>query len=68
LVWTARPEWDDWARHSEGGYVLRISDPISLDTGLTIMTVTKEVDDERERPEGKVGGIPGRGGAARRAR
>jgi transposase len=23
LQWTARPEWDDWARHSEGCYVLR---------------------------------------------
>ena len=23
LVWSARPEWDDWARHSEGCYVLR---------------------------------------------
>jgi transposase len=23
LVWTARPEWDDWARYSEGCYVLR---------------------------------------------
>lgn len=23
LVWTARPEWDDWARWSDGCYVLR---------------------------------------------
>src|SRR5260370_42354168 len=23
LTWTARPEWDDWARWSEGCYVLR---------------------------------------------
>jgi transposase len=23
LAWSARPEWDDWARHSEGCYVLR---------------------------------------------
>jgi transposase len=23
LQWTARPDWDDWARHSEGCYVLR---------------------------------------------
>jgi transposase len=23
LKWTARPEWDDWARHSEGCYLLR---------------------------------------------
>lgn len=23
LEWAARPEWDDWARHSEGCYVLR---------------------------------------------
>jgi len=23
LVWSVRPEWDDWARHSEGCYVLR---------------------------------------------
>lgn len=23
LRWAARPEWDDWARHSEGCYVLR---------------------------------------------
>ena len=23
LKWSARPEWDDWARHSEGCYVLR---------------------------------------------
>jgi len=23
LVWTAKPEWDDWALHSEGAYVLR---------------------------------------------
>lgn len=25
LEWTARPEWDDWARWSEGCYVLRTS-------------------------------------------
>ena len=23
LVWSAKPEWDDWAQHSEGAYVLR---------------------------------------------
>lgn len=23
LKWTARPQWDDWARHSEGCYLLR---------------------------------------------
>src|SRR5262249_43566246 len=23
LVWAVRPEWDDWAQHSEGCYVLR---------------------------------------------
>lgn len=23
LVWRTRPEWDDWAQHSEGAYVLR---------------------------------------------
>jgi transposase len=23
LVWKAKPEWDDWAQHSEGAYVLR---------------------------------------------
>jgi transposase len=23
LEWSARPEWDDWSRHSEGCYVLR---------------------------------------------
>ena len=23
LVWSVRPEWEDWARHSEGSYVLR---------------------------------------------
>lgn len=23
LVWAAKPEWDDWAQHSEGAYVLR---------------------------------------------
>jgi transposase len=23
LVWSARPEWDAWARHSEGTYILR---------------------------------------------
>jgi transposase len=23
LVWSVRPEWDEWARHSEGCYVLR---------------------------------------------
>ncbi len=23
LVWSAHPEWDEWARHSEGVYVLR---------------------------------------------
>jgi len=27
LVWTARPEWDDWARWSEGCYVLRTNLP-----------------------------------------
>jgi len=23
LDWSIRPDWDDWARHSEGCYVLR---------------------------------------------
>ena len=23
LVWSTQPEWDDWARHSEGTYILR---------------------------------------------
>jgi transposase len=23
LVWSAKPEWDEWARHSEGTYILR---------------------------------------------
>jgi transposase len=23
LVWSAKPEWDEWARHSEGTYLLR---------------------------------------------
>jgi transposase len=23
LVWSAKPEWDDWAQHSEGTYILR---------------------------------------------
>jgi transposase len=23
LVWSARPEWDEWAHHSEGTYILR---------------------------------------------
>jgi transposase len=23
LVWSVKPEWDDWARHSEGTYILR---------------------------------------------
>jgi hypothetical protein len=27
LIWTARPEWDDWARWSEGGDVLRSNIP-----------------------------------------
>jgi transposase len=27
LVWTVRPEWDDWARWSEGCYVLRTNIP-----------------------------------------
>jgi len=27
LTWTARPEWDDWARWSEGCYVLRTNIP-----------------------------------------
>jgi len=27
LVWTTRPEWDDWARWSEGCYVLRSNIP-----------------------------------------
>ena len=27
LSWTARPEWDDWARWSEGCYVLRTNIP-----------------------------------------
>jgi hypothetical protein len=27
LEWTARPEWDDWARWSEGCYVLRTNIP-----------------------------------------
>jgi hypothetical protein len=27
LAWTARPEWDDWARWSEGCYVLRTNIP-----------------------------------------
>jgi hypothetical protein len=27
LDWSARPDWDDWARHSEGCYVLRSNIP-----------------------------------------
>jgi len=27
LKWSVRPEWDDWARHSEGCYVLRTNIP-----------------------------------------
>ena len=27
LVWSARPEWDEWSKHSEGCYVLRTNVP-----------------------------------------
>lgn len=43
LVWTARPEWDDWARHSEGGYVLRsnIADWSSAELWRTYIQLTE---------------------------
>jgi transposase len=43
LVWTARPEWDDWARWSEGCYVLRsnIPDWSAEDLWRTYMQLTE---------------------------
>ncbi len=43
LTWTARPEWDDWARWSEGCYVLRsnIADWNPEDLWRTYMQLTE---------------------------
>jgi transposase len=43
LSWTARPEWDDWARWSEGCYVLRsnIPDWSSEDLWRTYIQLTE---------------------------
>ena len=42
LAWTARPEWDDWARWSEGCYVLRtnIADWSAEDLWRTYIQLT----------------------------
>ena len=42
LTWTAQPEWDDWARWSEGCYVLRtnIADWSAEDLWRTYMQLT----------------------------
>ena len=42
LTWTARPEWDDWARWSEGCYVLRtnIADWSAEDLWRTYIQLT----------------------------
>ena len=43
LEWSARPEWDDWARHSEGCYVLRtnVTDWTSEDLWRTYIQLTE---------------------------
>jgi transposase len=43
LQWSARPEWDDWARHSEGCYVLRtnVTDWTSEDLWRTYVQLTE---------------------------
>ena len=43
LTWTACPEWDDWARRSEGRYVLRsnISDWSPGDLWRTYIQLTE---------------------------
>jgi len=43
LEWSARPEWDDWARHSEGCYVLRtnVTDWTSEDLWRTYVQLTE---------------------------
>jgi transposase len=43
LTWTARPEWDDWARWSEGCYILRsnIADWNPEDLWRTYMQLTE---------------------------
>jgi transposase len=43
LQWTARPEWDDWARWSEGCYVLRtnVADWTSEDLWRTYIQLTE---------------------------
>jgi transposase len=43
LTWTARPEWDDWARWSEGCYVLRsnIADWTPEDLWRTYIQLTE---------------------------
>jgi len=43
LEWSARSEWDDWARHSEGCYVLRtnVTDWTSEDLWRTYVQLTE---------------------------
>jgi len=43
LEWSTRPEWDDWARHSEGCYVLRtnVTDWTSEDLWRTYVQLTE---------------------------
>jgi transposase len=43
LEWSARPEWDDWARYSEGCYVLRtnVTDWTSEDLWRTYVQLTE---------------------------
>lgn len=43
LVWSVRPEWDEWARHSEGTYLLRtnVSDWTSEELWRTYIQLTE---------------------------
>ena len=43
LVWTVKPEWDEWARHSEGCYVLRtnVTDWTAEDLWRTYIQLTE---------------------------
>jgi transposase len=43
LIWSAKPEWDAWARHSEGTYILRtnVSDWSSQELWRTYIQLTE---------------------------
>jgi hypothetical protein len=58
--WVYEEKYDGWRMVAEKFVSQVISDPVSLDTGLTTITVTKEVGHGSKSTEGEGGGTGGR--------